>query len=111
MKKVVLAFMVLMMSVMVINAQATNTTVTKAKSVKTTIKVSDLPKSITDNIAKDYAGYTIKEATTHTKENVVTYHVVVVKGTTTETLVYDKDGKFVKLVPQDSSKHHSTKKK
>jgi hypothetical protein len=36
-----------------------------------------------------------------TANNQVTYEVVIVKGTTTETLVYDKDGKFVnKLVPK-----------
>ncbi|MGD0754065.1 MAG: hypothetical protein ABR927_03305 [Bacteroidales bacterium] len=110
MKKVLLAVMVLLMSVLVMNAQATKTTETKTKSVKTTIQVADLQKPITDNIAKDYAGYTIKEATSVTKDNVLTYRVVVVKGTATETLVYDKDGKFVKKLPKDSTKHHSGKK-
>jgi predicted Holliday junction resolvase-like endonuclease len=110
MKKVLLVVMVLVMSVLVINAQATKTTVTNAKSTKTTIQVADLQKPITDNIAKDWAGYTIKEATSVTKENAVTYHVVVVKGTATETLVYDKDGKFVKKLTKDSTKHHSGKK-
>lgn len=62
MKKVLLV-LVLMMSVLVINGQATKTTETKAKSIHTTIKVADLQKAITDNIAKDYAGFTIKEAT------------------------------------------------
>jgi hypothetical protein len=61
--------------------------------------VADLQKAITDNIAKDYVGYTIKEAASVTANSVVTYEVVVVKGTTTETLVYDKDGKFLKKVP------------
>ena len=109
--KKVLFVAVLMMSVLVINAQATKTTVTNAKSTKTSVKVSDLQKSITDNIAKDYAGYTIKEATSVTKDNAVTYDVVVVKGTATETLVYDKDGMFVKKLPPKTGKHHGTKKK
>src|SRR5664280_1631205 len=94
--KKVLFVMVLMMSVLIVNAQATKTTVTNAKSTKTTVKVADLQKSITDNIAADYAGYTIKEATSVTANNSVNYNVVFVKGTATETLVYDKDGMFVK---------------
>jgi hypothetical protein len=109
--KKVLFVVVLMMSVLALNAQATNTTVTKEKATKTSVKIADLQKSITDNIAKDYAGFTIKEATSHTANNTVTYNVVVVKGTTTETLVYDKDGKFVKKLPAKAAKHHSSKKK
>jgi len=109
--KKVLFIVVLMMSVLALNAQATKTTVTNAKSTKTTVKVADLQKSITDNIAKDYAGFTIKEATSVTANNVLTYHVVVVKGTDTETLVYDKDGMFVKKLAKTTAKHHTTKKK
>lgn len=93
------------MAAVVISAQATGTTprmkssaskMSHVKATKTTIKVADLQKAITDNIAKDYAGYTIKEATTVTANSTVTYHVVIVNGTMTETLVYDKDGNFVK---------------
>ena len=109
--KKVLFIVVLMMSVLALNAQATKTTVTNAKSTKTTVKVADLQKSITNNIAKDYAGFTIKEATSVTANNTVTYNVVVAKGTSTETLVYDKDGNFVKKLPAKTAKHHSAKKK
>jgi hypothetical protein len=109
--KKILFVVVLMMSVLVINAQTTKTTVTNAKATKTSVKVADLQKSITDNIAKDYAGYTIKEATSVTKDKAVTYNVVVLKGTATETLVYDKDGKFVKKLPPKTGKHHGSKKK
>jgi hypothetical protein len=110
MKKVLFA-LVLMMSVLIVNAQATQTTATKTKSIHTTVKVADLQKTITDHIAKNYAGYTIKEATSVTKNNIMTYHVVIVKETTTETLVYDKDGKFVKRLPQKPVTHQSSKKK
>ncbi len=99
------------MSVLVINAQTTKTTETKAKSIHTTIKVGDLSKAITDNIAKDYTGFTIKEATSVTKNGIMTYHVVVVKDATTETLVYDKDGKFVKIHASKDVTQHSSKKK
>ena len=109
MKKVLLV-LVLMMSVLVINGQASKTTETKGKSTHTTMKVADLKKAITDNIAKDYAGFATKEATIVTKNNILTYHVKVVKDTTTETLVYDKDGKFVKKLPQKPVKHHDSKK-
>jgi hypothetical protein len=109
--KKVLFVLVLMMSVLIVNAQTTQTTSTKTKSIHTTIKVGDLPKAITDNIAKDNAGFTIKEATSVTKNNIMTYHVVVVKDATTETLVYDKDGKFVKIhAPKDVTQHASKKK-
>ena len=98
--KKALIVLVLIMAVMVVNAQTTTkTTVTKEKSVRTVVLVADLLKPITDNIAKDYIGYTIKEAASITANNVVTYEVVIVKGTTTETLVYDKDGQFVKKLP------------
>jgi hypothetical protein len=110
MKKVMIV-MVLMMSVLALNAQTPKTTATHAKAVKTTIKVADLQKNITDNIAKDYAGYTIKSATSVTANNVVTYHVLVEKGTAKETLVYDKDGMFVKKLTPNMAEHHSTKKK
>ena len=110
MKKVLLV-LVLIMAVLEVNAQATKTTVTNAKSTRTTVKVAELQKAITDNIAKDYVGYTIKEATSITEKNTVTYDVVIVKGTSTETLVYDKDGTFVKKLPQNAVKHHTTKKK
>jgi len=91
---------VFIMAALAVNAQATKTTVTNAKSTRTTVKVAELQKSITDNIAADYAGFSIKEATSITANNAVTYEVVIVKGTTTETLVYDKDGKFVKKMAQ-----------
>jgi hypothetical protein len=93
--KKVLVVLVLIMAVMVVNAQTTNST----DSTRTTVKVADLQKAITDNIAKDYVGYTIKEATSVTANNIVTYEVVIVNGATTETLVYDKNGVFVKKCP------------
>jgi hypothetical protein len=98
MKKVLFVF-VLIMAVLVVNAQETKTSVNKEKPLRTVVLVADLLKTITDNIAKDYVGYTIKEATSVTENNIVTFEVVIVKGTTTETLVYDKDGAFIKKLP------------
>ncbi|HEX7494332.1 MAG TPA: hypothetical protein VF346_08930 [Bacteroidales bacterium] len=82
--KKLLFVLVLVMGALVVNAQ------------RTPVKVADLQKSIVDNITKDYAGFTIKEATKVVDNNVVTYDVVIAKGTTQETLSYDNDGKFLK---------------
>jgi hypothetical protein len=87
--KKLLFIMTFIMAVLVANAQIT----------KVQVKASDLSKAITDNIAKNYAGFTIKEATKVTENKVVTYDVVINKGTTSETLVYDKDGKFLRKMP------------
>jgi hypothetical protein len=65
---------------------------------RTPVKSADLLKGITENVAKDYAGFTIKNATKVVANNVTTFEVVVVKGTTSETLLYDNTGKFTKKV-------------
>jgi hypothetical protein len=98
MKKVLLV-LVLFMAVLAANAQTTKATDTKEKVVRTPVMVADLQKPITDNIAKDYVGYTIKGAESVTKGDVLTYEVVIVKDAATTTLVYDKDGVFVKKLP------------
>jgi hypothetical protein len=82
--KKLLFVLVLVMGALVANAQ------------RTPVKVADLQKSITDNIAKDYVGFTIKDATKVVEKDVVTYDVVVTKGTLQETLCYDNTGKFLK---------------
>jgi hypothetical protein len=89
------------MAALVVNAQATTT---QAKPTTTVVMIADLPKAITDNVAKDYPGFTIKDATCTNTNTVLTYDVVIVKGTTTHTLVYDKDGKFVKMMPMTTKK-------
>ena len=50
--KKVLFVLVLIMAVMVVNAQVATT----VDSTRTVVKVADLQKAITDNIAKDYVG-------------------------------------------------------
>ena len=82
--KKLLFVMVLVMGALVVNAQ------------RTPVKVANLQKSITDNVAKDYVGFTIKDATKVVENNVVTYEVVIAKGTTQDTLSYDNTGKFLK---------------
>jgi hypothetical protein len=58
---------------------------------RTTISAADLPKSITDNIAKDCVGCAIKDQTMVVKDKVVTaFEVVVTKGVNSETLTYEE---------------------
>lgn len=109
--KKVLIVLVLIMAVLVVNAQTTKPADTKAKCTKTTVQIADLQKAITDNIAKNYVGFSIKDATCVTANDTVTYEVVIVKGTTTETLVYDKDGIFVKKLPNKPVMHMAPEKK
>ena len=71
---------------------------------RTPVKVSDLQKAITDNIAKDYAGFTIKEANKVVENNVTTFEVVITKGTMQDTLVYDSNGKFLKKMEAKSDR-------
>jgi hypothetical protein len=88
--KKLLIVLVLVMGAFIANAQ------------KTPVKLADLPKAITDNVAKDYVGFTIKEATKEVTNNVTTYDVVVTKGTMQETLSYDATGKFLKKMEAKS---------
>ena len=109
--------MVLLMSALVINAQTTAKTTkspsatTTAKTAPVQVKVADLPKTITDNISKDYAGYTIKNATSVTANNATMYHVVVTKDNTSMTLVYDGNGKYLKKLGGKAPAHKTAMKK
>jgi hypothetical protein len=60
------------------------------------IKPTDLSKMITDNIAKDYVGFTIDKAFKVTKDNVMSYEVIVKKGSEHRKLFYDANGKYIK---------------
>jgi len=87
-------------------------TIANAAPVRTPVKVSDLSKAITDNVAKDYVGFTIKSASQVTNDNVITFAVTVTKGTSSETLIYDKDGKFVKkMMHKEGNATHDGAKK
>ncbi len=103
------------MAVMAVKAQDTKTPnpSESSKSTVTTpaasLKVADLPKSVTDNIAKDYPGYTVKEASTVTGKNGLNYQVMIMKGTESESLLFDKDGTFLKKLTGKAGMHHDMK--
>ena len=84
MKTIVLIF-AMILGVSIANAQT-----------KTSIKVTDLPKAVTEDIATKHVGWKATEAFSINTNNVMSYDVVVEKGTSKMNLSYDKDGKFVK---------------
>jgi hypothetical protein len=106
MKKALIVF-TLFIGALVVNARpdsgklmSATTIAAVQQAVKTPVKPADLPKPIKDNIAKDYAGYLIKEADSVKLNDTMTYEVVLSKGTDSFTLVYDKDGNFLKKMGQ-----------
>jgi hypothetical protein len=87
MKKVVfmLAFV---LSMVAINAQT-----------RTAVKVNDLPKAITENLSSAHQGWVASEAYKVDTKGVMTYEVLAKKGSSETMLVYDKDGKYLKMEP------------
>lgn len=75
---------------------------------RTEIKVADLNKAITENVAKDHAGFVIKDAYKCENKGVATFELRVAKGNEESMLVYDKDGKFIK---KEAAKSGSAPKK
>jgi hypothetical protein len=110
--------LVLIMSVLIVNAQETKTSTTKKSpettttttTTKTTAKPAtpaakiELPKAVTDNIEKSYPGYTVKEVKDAKGKDGADYEVFLHKGNSKETLYYTKDGKMVKQVNKSESK-------
>ena len=84
--KKVLFIMVLIMAVLVVNVQTAATIIQakpatiQEKPTTTVVKIADLPKAITDNIAKDYAGFTIKEATSTIQITYLPIALLLLKG-------------------------------
>jgi hypothetical protein len=60
------------------------------------IKSADLPKAITENLTKDFNGFTLHKAFKVTTNNQSTFELIVVKGTDREKLEYSSAGAFVK---------------
>lgn len=118
MKKLVF-IMVLAMAALMVNAQVNtpdtsdtrskSPTMTNPRSGGTSLPAADLPKAITDNIARDYPGFTVKNAWSVSDKEGLKYKVDVTKGSENETLLYDKEGKFLKKVSK-SDMHDEMKK-
>jgi hypothetical protein len=98
MKKIVfmLAFVMCMVA---INAQT-----------RKAVKVNDLPKSISENLSSQHQGWIASEAYKVDTKGVMTYEVFARKGTSETMLVYDKDGKYLKMEPQKMASTSTTTK-
>jgi len=99
----------ILLGAVVMNAQA-QTPTAKSSSAPVSIKISDLPKSISENIAKSYIGYTIKEAFSLINAGKTEYKVIISKGNMNDTLLYDANGNFIKKMEAKSqAMAHSSK--
>lgn len=89
------------MTFMVANSQ-TNIVVMD-KSDRTPIKIAELKTPITELIIKDYAGFIINQATRIVINNIITYEIIIVQGTTTDTLFFDENYSFVRKIAHNDS--------
>ena len=94
---------------MVVNSQTS--IVVMDKSDRTPIRIAELKTPITELIIKDYAGFIINQATRIVIKNIITYEIIIVQGTTTDTLIFDENFNFVRKIPQNDSIKPVLKKK
>ncbi len=66
---------------------------------KVMIKSADLPKTIKENLASQFKGWTEGQAYKMDTKGVISYEVMVKKEKNEMILFYDKDGKFMKQEP------------
>jgi len=96
-------FLLLLLSVSALVGKSQTNVVIKDKWDRTPIQIAELKTSITEFIIKDYAGFTINQATRVVKNNVITYEIIIVQGTVTDTLIYDQNYSLVRAIVQNDS--------
>jgi len=69
----------------------------------TQLKVSDLPKVISDNISSQYSGWTTQEVYKVDNQGATAYEVVVGKDNVQKSLIYDANG--IQLKTEKHSSH------
>jgi hypothetical protein len=107
--KKTLTFLLLLTSALAINSQ---NIVLMDKSDRTTILTAELKAPITDLITRHYAGFIINQATRVVKNNIITYEIIIVQGTKTDTLIYDQNYNIVReIVQKDDSIKPAQRKK
>ena len=108
MKKNIL-LLLLLMTTIVVNSQ-TNIVIAD-KYDRTPILINEVKAPITDFITRHYAGFIINQATRVVKNNIITYEIIIVQGTTTDTLIYDQNYNIAReIVHNDSTKTVQRKK-
>ena len=70
---------------------------------RTPILFAELKAPITDFITRHYVGFIINQATRVVKNNVITYEIIIVQGTTTDTLIYDRGYNIIREIVQNDS--------
>jgi hypothetical protein len=100
MKKILL-LLLLLMTAHTVNSQ-TNIVIAD-KFDRTPILIAELKAPITDFISRHYAGFIINQATRVFKNNIITYEIIIVQGTTTDTLIYDQNYNIAREIVQTDS--------
>lgn len=79
---------------------------------RTPILIAELKAPIPDLITRHYAGFIINQATRVVKKNVITYEIIIVQSTTTDTLIFDQNFNIAREIVQkvDSIKPAQKKK-
>ena len=96
-----ISLLLLLMTAIAVNSQ---NIVLIDKSDRTPILIPDLKAPIPDFITRHYTGFIINQATRVVKNNVVTYEIIIVQGTTTDTLIYDQNFNiFREIIQKDDS--------
>jgi hypothetical protein len=100
MKKIIF---ILVLFVAAIKTNGQTTVVIKDKFDRTPIEIADLQNHITTDITRDHPGFIINQATRVVKSNVITYEIIIVQGTTTDTLFYDQNFFLVRVIVHNDS--------
>ena len=93
--KTIVLMISLLLGVSVANAQS-----------RVAIKSNDLPKAITENVSTQHPGYAISNAYRVDEKGVMTYEVFAKKDNDMLRMVYDKDGKFMRMSDHKAAQSH-----
>ena len=93
--KTIVLMISLLLGVSVANAQS-----------RVAMKTSDLPKAITENVSTQHPGYVIGNAYRVDNKGMMTYEVFAKKDNDMLRLVYDKDGKFMRMSDHKTAQNH-----
>jgi hypothetical protein len=100
MKKIIF---ILVLFVAAIKTNGQTTVLIKDKFDRTPIEIADLQNHITTDITRDHPGFIINQATRVVKNNIITYEIILIQGTTTDTLFYDQNFFLVRTIVHNDS--------
>lgn len=69
---------------------------------KTELKTADIPKPITEFLAKNLKNSTVDKAFKVDSKGVITYDLLIAHGADKAVYIFDKDGKFIKRADRAS---------